>query len=110
VTTLVWLAVTMLTAPEHGDTLVRFYKKVRPQITGWKPVAKIAGDETVTRDLGRNLLSWLLGCVMVYSMLACIGALCFGRYSTGGIFGAVAVVSAIAISRSMPKPNEWRTD
>jgi hypothetical protein len=110
VTTLVWLAVTMMTAPEHGDVLVRFYKKVRPQITGWKPVAKIAGDETVTRDLGRNLISWLLGCVMVYTMLACIGALCFGRYSSAGIFGAVAVVSALAISRTMPKPNEWRTD
>ncbi|PYT47694.1 MAG: sodium:proline symporter [Acidobacteria bacterium] len=110
VTTLVWLAVTLMTAPEHGDTLVRFYKKVRPQITGWKPVAKIAGDETVTRDLGRNLISWLLGCVMVYTMLACIGALCFGRYSSAGIFGAVAVVSAMAISRSMPKPNEWRVD
>jgi len=24
------------------------------------------------------LISWLLGCVMVYTMLACIGALCFG--------------------------------
>ena len=61
VTTLVWLAVTLLTAPEHGDTLVRFYKKVRPQITGWKPVAKIAGDETVTRDLGRNLIELAAG-------------------------------------------------
>lgn len=110
VTTIVWIAVTLLTAPEHGDTLVRFYKKVRPQITGWKPVAKLAGDETVTRDLGRNLISWLLGCAMVYSMLACIGALCFGRYSSAGIFGAVAIVSAIVISRSMPKPNEWRVD
>jgi hypothetical protein len=56
------------------------------------------------------LISWLLGCVMVYTMLACIGALCFGRYSSAGIFGAVAVVSAMAISRSMPKPNEWRVD
>jgi Na+/proline symporter len=110
VTTLVWLAVTLMTAPEHGETLVRFYKKVRPQITGWKPVAKIAGDETVTRDLGRNLISWLLGCAMVYTMLACIGALCFGRYLSAGMFGAVAMVSALAISRSMPKPNEWRTD
>jgi len=48
--------------------------------------------------------------VMVYSMLACIGALCFGRYSSAGIFAAVAAVSAMAISRSMPKPNEWRVD
>lgn len=110
VTTLVWLVVTLLTAPEQNDTLVKFYKKVRPQITGWKPVAKLAGDVSGTQDLGRNLLSWLLGCVMVYTMLACIGQICFGRYSSAGILGAVAVVSALAISRSMPKPNEWRVD
>jgi hypothetical protein len=47
---------------------------------------------------------------MIYSMLACIGQICFGRYASAGITGAVAVVSAIAISRSMPKPNEWRVD
>jgi Na+/proline symporter len=110
VTTLVWLVVTLLTAPEQNDTLIKFYKKVRPQITGWKPVAKLAGDASGTQDLGRNLLSWLLGCVMVYTMLACIGQICFGRYSSAGILGAVAAVSALAISRSMPKPNEWRVD
>jgi len=110
ITTLVWLAVTLLTAPEKNETLVRFYKKVRPQITGWRPVAELAGESNETRDLGRNLLSWILGCVMVYSMLACIGQICFGRYSTAGIMGVVAVISAIAISRSMPKPNEWHVD
>jgi len=110
VTTLVWLAVTLLSAPEKNETLVHFYKKVRPQITGWKPVAELAGESNGTRDLGRNLLSWILGCVMVYSMLACIGQICFGRYASAGIMGAIAVVSAIAISRSMPKPNEWRVD
>jgi len=110
VTTLVWLVMTLLTAPEKNDTLVKFYKKVRPQITGWKPVAQLAGEGNVTHDLGRNLLSWLLGCAMIYTMLACIGQLCFGRYSSAGILGAIAVISAIAISRSMPKPNEWRVD
>ncbi len=110
VTTLVWLAVTLLTAPESNETLLKFYNKVRPQITGWKPVAAMAGGQAITQDLGRNLLSWLLGCVMVYSMLACIGQICFGRYSSAAIMGAITVISAIAISRSMPKPNEWRVD
>src|SRR5213595_932671 len=47
VTTLVWIGVTLLTPAEPGDTLVKFYRKVRPQITGWQPVAKLAGDEPV---------------------------------------------------------------
>jgi Na+/proline symporter len=110
VTTLVWIVVTLLSAPEKNETLVKFYKKVRPQITGWKPVAELAGEGSATRDLARNLLSWVLGCIMVYSMLACIGQICFGRYSSAGVMGAVAVISAIAISRSMPKPNEWTAD
>ena len=110
VTTLVWLAVTLLTAPENSETLLRFYNKVRPQMTGWKPVAAMAGGQPGTQDLGRNLLSWVLGCVMVYSMLACIGQICFGRYSSAAIMGAITVISAFAISRSMPKPNEWRVD
>ncbi|HYL84683.1 MAG TPA: hypothetical protein VE263_10650 [Candidatus Angelobacter sp.] len=110
VTTLVWIIVTLLTAPEKNEVLLKFYNKVRPQITGWKPVAAMAGGQPGTQDLGRNLLSWMLGCIMVYSMLACIGQICFGRYSSAGLLGAVAVVSAVAISKSMPKPNEWRVD
>src|SRR5713226_1923914 len=83
ITTLVWIIVTLLTPAEPGDTLVKFYRKVRPQITGWKPVAKLAGDVPVTRDLGRNLLSWVFGCVLIYSALFCIGKLCFGLYREG---------------------------
>jgi hypothetical protein len=104
------LAATFLTPAESGDTLVKFYRKVRPQITGWKPVAKLGGDEPVTRDLGRNLLSWMLGCILIYSALFCIGELCFGRYGTASIFGVVAIVCALAISRLMPTANEWQSN
>ena len=110
VTTLVWVVVTLMTAPEKNETLVKFYQRVRPQITGWKPVAQLAGETGGTQDLGRNLVSWALGCVMVYTMLACIGQICFGRYGQAGILAVVAVVSALGISKTMPKPNEWRVD
>ena len=110
ITTLVWLVVTLMTPAETGDTLTKFYRKVRPQITGWKPIAKLGGDEPVTRDLGRNLLSWLLGCVLIYSALFCIGELCFGRYGAGSAFAVVAIVCAWAISRLMPTANEWQSN
>jgi Na+/proline symporter len=109
VTTLVWVAVTLLTPAESGETLVAFYRKVRPQITGWKPVARLAGDEPVTRDLGRNLLSCLLGCVLIYSALFSIGEICFGRYQAGAVLGIVAIGSGVIISRLMPKPVEWQS-
>jgi SSS family solute:Na+ symporter len=109
VTTLVWIGVTLLTPAEPGDTLVKFYRKVRPQITGWQPVAKLAGDEPVTRDLGRNLLSWLLGCILIYAALFCIGEFCFGRYRAGFVLAIVTAMCAFAISRLMPRPVEWQS-
>ncbi len=110
ITTLVWIAVTLLTAAEPNDTLVKFYTKVRPHITGWQPVAKLAGDVPVTRDLGRNLLSWIIGCILIYSALFSIGKLCFGFYLEGLLLAVLAIASAFAISRLMPKPAEWQAN
>jgi SSS family solute:Na+ symporter len=107
-TTLVWLAVTFFTDAEPTEILVAFYRKVRPQITGWKPIAKLAGDEPVTRDLGRNLISWIVGCVLVYSTLFAIGELCFGRFATGGALALLAIVCGVVIWRLMPASADWQ--
>ena len=100
--------VTLLTAPESNETLLTFYRKVRPQITGWKPVAKLAEDVPVPSDLGRNLVSWILGCILIYSALFSIGKVCFGSYLNGLLLGLLAIASAWAISRLMPKAAEWQ--
>jgi Na+/proline symporter len=107
-TTLVWLAVTFITDAEPGEILVKFYRKVRPQITGWQPVARLCGDEPVTRDLGRNLLSWIVGCVLVYATLFSIGEICFGRYSAGAVLALVATVSGVVIWRLVQGSPAWQ--
>jgi Na+/proline symporter len=107
-TTLVWLAVTLQTPAEPEQTLVAFYRKVRPDVRGWGPVAHASGAEEATRDLGTNLLSWLIGCVFVYTALFSIGQLCFGRMGPGLFLGLVSVASGVALYRLMPKPAEWR--
>ena len=43
VTTFAWLAVTWMTRPEPDATLQAFYRRVRPQGPGWKPVAASVG-------------------------------------------------------------------
>jgi SSS family solute:Na+ symporter len=108
ITTVVWVVVTLLTPAEPGDTLIAFYRKVRPDFRGWKPIAKVSGVEEVTQDLGRNLASWLIGCVFVYTALFSIGQICFGRYASGLILGLVSISSGVALYRLMPKPNECR--
>jgi solute:Na+ symporter, SSS family len=107
-TTIVWLAVTFLTDAEPAEILVPFYKKVRPQITGWRPIARLAGDQTVTRDLGRNLVCWIVGCVLVYSTLFAIGQFCFGRYGSGAVLAVLAAACAIVIWSLIPKSESWR--
>jgi SSS family solute:Na+ symporter len=109
VTTLVWLAVTLLTPAEPEKTLVDFYKRVRPDVRGWGPVAKASGATELTRDLGKNLLSWLIGCVFVYTALFSIGQFCFGRMGPGLFLGLVCAASGVALYRLMPKPAEWQT-
>jgi SSS family solute:Na+ symporter len=108
VTTIVWLAVTLLTPAEPGNVLVGFYRKVRPDILGWRPVAKVSGVEEATQDLGRNLTCWIIGCVFVYTALFSIGQFCFGRTTSGTILALVSVSCSAALYRLMPKPTEWR--
>src|SRR5438105_979991 len=83
ITTLVWVTVTYLTQPEPESLLLAFYRKVRPHVGGWQAIARLAPEITPTRDLGRNLTSWILGCAMVYSALFGGGWLILGPRGKG---------------------------
>jgi hypothetical protein len=106
----VWIVVTFLTKPEREDVLVKFYRKVRPYVGGWKPIAKLAPDVPQTRDLGGNLLSWALGCGMVYLALFGSGKMLLGRIGFGFILLVLAAICAALLSRLMPRAKEWSTD
>jgi hypothetical protein len=84
--------VTYMTAPEPENVLLTFYRSVRPHVAGWQPIAAIASDVPPTRDLGRNLMSWLLGCAMVY--LALFG---LGRILLGPAWKGIAMLAASAV-------------
>ena len=97
VTTVVWLATTFLTKPESNETLLGFYRRVRPSVFGWTPVARLAPDVRVSSDLGWNLLDWLCGCALIYGALFGIGKIILKDYEAGLGFIAVAVVAAAVI-------------
>jgi SSS family solute:Na+ symporter len=97
VTTLVWLIVTYATKPEPEQVLLKFYRDVRPHVSGWKPVARLAPEIPPTRDLGRNLLSWVLGCAMVYLALFGLGHVLLGPMWQGLLLLVLAAACAFAL-------------
>ena len=100
-TTVVWLAVTMLTRPEPRATLDAFYRKVRPAGPGWGVVARESGIEPVRGELGRNAIGWVAGVVMVYSIMFATGSLIFHNTRHLIFFSIALVVSAIVVMRVM---------
>ena len=108
VTSVVWLAVTYLTAPEPESKLLEFYRRVRPGVTGWKQVAALAPEVPASRDGWYNLMEWLLGCLMVYMALFGIGKLLLGSTGLGILFLAVAAAAGYAIYWDFSKRG-WET-
>src|ERR1700681_1232080 len=66
ITTAVWLVTTLLTQPESDERLVKFYRRVRPTIHGWKRIATLAPEIAPVRDFAANTFDWVMGCTLVY--------------------------------------------
>ena len=91
-TTLSWLAVTYLTAPEPAAKLQSFYDQVQPAAAGWGP---FAAARTSRQSLRWAAVDWIVGCAMIYSALFGIGYVVFGRIALGA---ALLMVAAVCIA------------
>ena len=76
-TTIAWVTVTLLTAPEPRSKLVEFYRRVRPGGPGWERIRRDLGMPASSR-LAPEFARWVLGCVVIYSFLFGLGSLVFG--------------------------------
>jgi Na+/proline symporter len=103
VTTIVWVSVTLLTPAEPAEVLLRFYREVRPHVAGWRRIAVLAREVPETRDLGKNLVAWILGCAMVYAALFGIGKLCLGDRGLGLALLALSMICAALLYRDISK-------
>jgi solute:Na+ symporter, SSS family len=111
-TTIVWLAVTWLTAPEPGEKLEDFYRRVRPQGPGWLPIARAIGVvPTGSSTLVRELVNALLGCVLVYAALFGVGELLLRSALRGAALLVVSAIAAAAIAKNIePASSESAED
>ncbi|WP_268033334.1 sodium:solute symporter family protein [Algoriphagus sp. PAP.12] len=104
ITTIGWLLVTFLTAPEKDEVLLSFYRKVRPAAYGWKKVLdRFPTEKQEQGQLPKEIGLMLAGTVMVYSALFSTGFFIYGN-TLGGIIGAV-----IAIACSVVIIRAWKT-
>ena len=101
VTTLAWIIATYVTKPVSHEVLVRFYRHVRPDVRGWKQIAGEVSDVTPTRDLGRNLGLWVLGCAMVYSFLFRSGYAILGHPLRGTTLLVIGVVCLLVMLQQL---------
>jgi solute:Na+ symporter, SSS family len=106
--TTVWLTVTLLTGPERKDTLLSFYRRVRPSATLWGPIAREAVDVVPNHDAFFNFLDWISGCVLVYMTLFGVGKIIFGQMGLGIGFLVIAVVAGYIIYWDLNRRG-WKT-
>jgi Na+/proline symporter len=97
ITTAVWLVTTFSTAPEPAWKLEKFYRKVRPSVFGWRPVARLAPEVPLSRDFGWNLLDWICGCVLIYGTLFGTGKIILKDTGMGVAFLACAAIAGAVI-------------
>ncbi len=108
VTTLSWLAVTYLTAPEPRETLVSFYRLSRPSRLGWGRIARLAPDVQASGDGFANLLDWVCGCVLIYGWLMGVGKLLLHEYAIGFVFVAIGLAAGAVIYWDLSRRG-WQT-
>ena len=102
VTTVVWLAVTLLTAPESDATLDRFYRQVRPGGPGWRRVALRLGfgDDRIPGG-ALSWMNWVAGLATVYASVFAVGAFVTGSPRRGLLYAAVAIAAFLLIQRNL---------
>jgi SSS family solute:Na+ symporter len=102
VTTVVWLAVTLLTPPESEATLERFYRRVRPGGAGWRPVSERLGYGQEPIPGGAlSWVNWIAGVIAVYAAVFAVGAILTGWPGRGAFYGVVSVTAFSLIYRNL---------
>jgi solute:Na+ symporter, SSS family len=110
ITTVVWVAVTMLTPAEPMEKLTAFYRRVRPEGPGWTRVAAVAGLAGPHSEgtLATQFFNFFLGVVLIYASLFGIGKLIFKEWVSGVVYLVVAIVAGVLISWNLSRVG-WDT-
>jgi len=102
-TTAVWVVVTLLTPPTRRETLLGFYRLVRPAGPGWNAIRKETGLGPSPDSLPHAFLGTVLGCALVYAALFGTGSYLYGRVAQAAVCLAVFIASAAGLVWLLPR-------
>ena len=101
-TTLLWIAVTLLTDPDERDVLYEFYRKARP-LGFWRPIREelgLRGPTLLRYPILRGLGLALLGVGWIACGILSLSDFYVGRFLVGSIL-ALACLSGAFLFRSL---------
>ncbi len=101
-TTACWLLTAFLGPETDRQTLIKFYRTVRPFGPGWRKIREEAGvsleeAQTSHENMPLALLGWAAGCTVIWASLFAIGNFLYGRTAYGLGLTAVFIVSGTAL-------------
>jgi len=103
-TTAVWVLTAFLGPKTDPQTLVKFYRKVRPFGPGWEPIRKEAGlSRAEARTAGDNfpvaLVGWVSGSLTIWSALFMVGNFLYGRTTYALVLLGIFIASGLVLLR-----------
>ena len=107
---IIWLVVTFLTAPENDKVLFAFYSKTQPGGPGWEKIltradkAKISIIKITEKwSVPNGILAMILGCILIYSTMFAIGNYIYGEYFIAIVLTFVVLVFSFLLLKIWKK-------
>ncbi|MGD1842387.1 MAG: sodium:solute symporter family protein [Thermonemataceae bacterium] len=102
VTTVSWLLVTFITSPTPQDTLLSFYKRVRPQ-GAWQPIRVQLKDTPQGASVLILLACWICSVIIVYAALFAVGSFILLQWEEGLLYCFLILLASIGLSIAAKK-------
>lgn len=103
ITTVGWIAVTLLTRPAARETLQSFHDHIRPLGPGWRGAGIDLSRADASESASAGFLAVFLGCAVIYGALFGTGYALYGRMGIAAACLGVALVAAWGVLRVLPR-------
>jgi len=101
-----WILITLITAPEKDEVLMDFVKKINPGGPGWKNYTsrlEEKSDKNKAWQVPYGILGMIGGCLIVYSLLFFTGSIIYGQFSMTIYYFITFILGTFVVVKIWPK-------